>query len=564
MSLKKRMLAFVLSAAVALCPALSLAEGISSYYAGEMTGISVSRSYTSGQQIDMSMTFDLELEDGLNSARAKALDSLLEKSRLDVSLYDDAGTAHVHAAFLTDGVKLLDVNALIYQDGSVQAMTNLTGKTVLALPAGTFSMEGISFESLLYGEVMPEEEGADVSSEASAFERLRSTASDVGVMIFSHLLGWVSYTQRDTGELYVFDDTYLEPTDTRDGVAQRMIGTIQANEFNTLLYNVTATICDQYGDFQQAIADCLAELGVTRAQVRTVVDSLLTEETIDPALDWVEPSYYIVNEPDGSLCTYDDVSYFFKKLMKCTDKIWTESLDSTLSLIVSYDDYGTMVGLDAELPKFTENLPYEGMFTYSLKTDDYWQSKHTAHGELELLDGKRLVGDLTVFDGEDVDSVNNSYANGYLELRDQNVGTSIGVDVDSKLDYEVRINEQGQDEETYTGTAVIGKRENGESLGLLRASVDGVTTTDGKNFELTADASVEAVDLAKLNVNVTVASGEVEENAFTGGQAVDLTAMDEAQLESIKQEVISQGIGLSVSLITHPTVLTDIMTLLGQ
>ena len=40
--------------------------------------------------------------------------------------------------------------------------------------------------------------------------------------------------------------------------------------------------------------------------------------------------------------------------------------------------------------------------------------------------------------------------------------------------------------------------------------------------------------------------------------------MDEAQLESIKQEVISQGIGLSVSLITHPTVLTDIMTLLGQ
>ena len=282
------------------------------------------------------------------------------------------------------------------------------------------------------------------------------------------------------------------------------------------------------------------------------------------SIDWVEPSYYIVNEPDGSLCTYDDVSYFFKKLMKCTDKIWTESLDSTLSLIVSYDDYGTMVGFDAELPKFTENLPYEGMFTYSLKTDDYWQSKHTAYGELELLDGKRLVGDLTVFDGEDVDSVNNSYANGYLELRDQNAGTSIGVDVDSKMDYEVRINEQGQDEETYKGTAVIGKRENGESLGLLRASVDGVTTTDGKGFELTADASVEAVDLAKLNVNVTVASGEVEENAFTGGQAVDLTAMDDAQLESIMQEVISQGIGLSMSLITHPTVLTDIMTLLGQ
>lgn len=563
MSLKKRMLAFVLSAAVTLCPALSLTEGISSYYAGEMTGISVGRSYTSGQQINLSMTFDLDLKEGLDSARAKALASLLEKSRLDVSLYDDAGAAHVHAALTTDGVKLLDVNALIYEDGSVQAMTNLTGKTVLALPAGTLSLTGVSFESLLYGEGMPEDEGGE-GSEPSAFERLRSTASDVGVMIFSHLLGWVSSTQRGSGELYVFDDTYLEPTDTRDGVAQRMIGTIQANEFNTLLYNVTATICDQYGEFQQAIADCLAELGVTRAQVRTVVDSLLTEETIDPALDWVEPSYYIVNEPDGSLCTYDDISYFFKKLMKCTDKIWTESLDSTLSLIVSYDDYGTTVGFDAELPKFTENLPYEGMFTYSLKTDDYWQAKHTAHGELELLDGKRLVGDLTVFDGEDVNSVNNSYANGCIELLDQNAGTSIGMDVDSKLDYEVRINEQGLDEETFTGTAVVGKRENGESDALLQATVDGITTTDGKGFELSADASLTAVGLAQLNVNVTMDSGDVEANAFTGGQAVDLTAMDAAQLESIKQEAISQGIGLSMSLITHPTVLTDIMTLLGQ
>lgn len=563
MFLKKRILSLTLCVLIALVPALSTAESMSSYFAGELTRTVVSDSYAAGNQVNMTLTFDLNVEDALNSDRVRALASLIGKSQVNLSFYDDAGTACISAELVTDGVKLLTMNALVYEDGSVQAMTNLTGKLVLALPAGTISPGSISLESLMYGSDMQVEEGVEFK-DLPAFDRLRMTAADVSVMIFSHLLGWVSETQRGSGELYVFDDTYIEPTQTRDGVAQRMIGTIQANEFNTLLYNIAATLCDQYGDFQQALADCLAELGVTRAQVRTVVDALLTEETIDPALDWVEPSYYIVNEPDGSLCEYDDVSYFFKKLFKSADKIWSESLDTTLSLIVSYDDYGNTVGFDAVLPQFTENLPYEGSFTYSLKTDDNWQSLHTAHGELQIFDNQRIVGDLKRLDGEDVNNVNSNFLNGSIDLVDQNTGSSVGLGLDSALDYEVSVNEENEDVESFTGSASLSLRENGTGAQALSATIDGETTTDGESFALNAAVSLKADGLAQMDMSVTLEPGEAEEMAFTGGQAIDLTKLDETQLETVKNEVFSQGVGISMSLITHPGVLSDLMTLISQ
>lgn len=563
MSLKKRVTALVLSASVALTPALSMAQSVSSYFAGELTGSAVAGRYEAGDQLNMTVKLDLGVQEGMDSPRAKALASLLKKSEISLSVYDDAGTAHVHADVATDGVTLFTADALIYEDGSVQAMTNLTGKLVLALPEGTVSQSGMSLESLIYGADISEEEETQLA-DLPAFDRLRITASDVGMVILSHLLGWVSSTQRDSGVLYVFDDTYLEPTQTRDGVAQRMIGSIDANEFCTLLYNIVATVGDEEGDFQQALADCLAELGVTRAQVRQVVDVLLTEETIDPATDWVEPSYYIVNEPDGSLCEYDDVSYFFKKLFKCVDKIWEESLDTTLSLVVSYDDYGKMVGFDAELPKFTENLPYEGMFNYSLKTDENWQTLHTAHGELQVFDNNRIVGDLSALNGEDISGVNANYLTGYIDVVDQDTGNAVGLGVDTAMDYETFVNDKGLDEETFTGGVSLNVRENGEGVDVATATIDGSTTTDGTDFAMQAEASLAVPGQAQLNVSVTLNPSEKEEVAFAGGQAIDLTNLGDAQLEMVKKEVRAQGVGLSMSLITHPGVLTDLMTLISK
>ena len=567
MSLKNKAMALGLSAAMLLSPAASLAE--SNYAAGELTTTAISDSYTAGNQLNLNALFNLELGDVLQNLgdaklekKLNAVVSLLNKTELHMSFYDDFGTARIHAALETDGVTLLNADALIYGDGSVQLMTNLTGKLVLALPQGALnSAASAGLDSLLSGVAGKSADDPDFA-DYPATERLQITASDIGVLVMSHLLGWVSATQMDTGELYVFDDTYLDETDTRDAVAQRMIGTIKADEFNTLFWNVFATICDEQDQFQQALADVLAENGVTRYQMRQVIDGIFKDEQINPATDYVQLSHTI--EDDGALCTYDDVSYFFRKLTKYADNVWENSTDNVLKLIVSYDDFGETVGFDADMPQFTEVLPYEGAFTYSVHHDENEQPTITSHGELQLLNDQRLIGDVEAKTGLDVDGVNDSGVNGYLDLKDTKADTSMGVGVNGAMHVVVDQDDSGADVEQFTGSFALSYRDNGEDGGSLVAAIDGQTTTDGDTFATSADASLTLSDCFKLNASVTFEQVEYEEIEFSGGQAIDLTQLNDDQLSQLKSEVTKQGAKLSASLVLHPGVLSDLLTIAGN
>ena len=74
MSLKNKVTAFGLSAAMLLSPAASLAE--SNYAAGELTTTAISDSYVAGNQLNLSAGFRLELGDVVKSLS----DEKLEKS----------------------------------------------------------------------------------------------------------------------------------------------------------------------------------------------------------------------------------------------------------------------------------------------------------------------------------------------------------------------------------------------------------------------------------------------------------------------------------------------------
>lgn len=556
MSLKKRILALATSAALLAAPTASLAEGIT-FAAGDLTKTAISDSYIGGQQINLNLKLQAEAQN-TDSAQMQALTSLIGKSEINVSFYDDFGTARVRGDLSVDGVKLLTADVMIYEDGSVQLMTNLTGKYVLAMPEGTFVNGRLNLDKISGASVIDLEE--DDISGLSARERLSITAADINSLLIQHLLGWVSYTQMETGDLYVFDDTYIEETDTRDAVAQRMIGTIAADVFNSLLWNISATICDECGEFQQAVADVLAEMGITRQQVRQAVDRLFTQEAIDPAMDFVQTTYAVMQGDPDALCEYDDVSYFFKKLVKCTDYIWEESTENTMHMIVSYDDNGGMVGFDADAPKFSEVLPYEGFFNYSIKTDDDWQRLHTAHGELQIYDDNRVVGDLNIQFGEDVDGENVSFLNGQLDVVNQVSGASMGVGVTSQLEY--KINDEGS-VETISADANVLMRDNGSDSSIIGAKAEGVTTLTGDGFAIEGEISAELPGLIAMSATVTLESVEYEETDFAGGQAIDLANLDDEQLETIKGEVIAQVAKLSPSLILHPSVLADVMTLMG-
>ena len=556
--MKNRILSLVLSVMLLLAPVASVAEG-GNYYAGELTTVAIGDSYLAGNQLNLNAVLGLELDETVTDGMLKALSALLGKSTLQMSFYDDFGTARIHAQLDADDVTLLSADALIYEDGSVQVMSNLTGKLVLAMPA---AQEGAGITMADYD--MNTEEGVAAFRELPALDRLKLTGNDMISLVINHLLGWVSYMQMDNdGEFYTFDDTYLEATEVRDPVAQRMFGKIKADSFNTLLWNIAATVADECGEFQQALADFLAEKGVTRYQARVFTDALFTKETIDPALDFVQPSHVVINNKDERPIRYNDVSYFFKKLMKCTQLLWDTSTTEVMTMAVSYDDFGAMVGFDAFVPVFTTELPYEGDFTYSIKTDDDWQRLHTSHGELQIFNNNRVVGDLDMQFGQDVDGVNHSHIIGQADVLDQNAGTSMGIGVDASLDFEVGMDENGVESETFEGRVLFNQRTNAENQALVSATVSGQTSVDAETFSMGATGALGVTGMGMLVADVTLEQGEYEEIEFAGGQAINLSELDEAQKDTIKKEIVGQAAKLSLKLVTKPELLGSLMTIFG-
>ena len=570
----KKVMAWVLSAVLFAAPSLSLAEEWAAP-AGEVTLTAISDDYVGGEQINLNaglgLTTALTAEElaavlGTDAETADkklaALTSLLEKCELKMSFYDDFGTARIHGELLVDGMNLFSGTMLVFEDGSVQLMTSMTGKMVLTMPAGTISEgEPIDVFSLMYGDYGVERDYEGAFEDLPAMDRLTIAGTDMLIMVFSHLLGWVSSTQMETGELYVFDDTYLEPTDMRDGVAQRMIGTIKTEDFVRLLYNVIHTIRDDYGLFQQALADVLAENGVTRYQVRQVVDALMPEIPIDPATDWVQLSHTIAD--DGALCQLDDIAYFMKKLAKYIDNVWHENVPGNMSMTVSYDDYGEMVGFDAVVPQIAKSWPFEGDFTYSIKTDDHWQRMHTSHGELQVYDNNRVVGDLGMQFGQDVEGINKGYFVGHIDLVNQNDQSSVGFGVDSKIDFAAADAENGARSESFDGRAAVQLRMNGEAMSLVTATLAGETLAGEDGFTVQAAGSLDMGAVA-LTVNATLERGDYEEIDFAGGEAVDLNALEEKQMEKIRGEIVGNSASMMLSLALRPGVMRDIAVLMGE
>ena len=560
MKLLKKISALVLSLAVLVSPAGMLAE--SAFSAGDLTAVTLQEYYAAGEQINLTASFGMELGESLQTEKTKALASLLSKCVLEMSFYDDFGTARIHADMIVDGVDLAAADVLVFEDGSVQMMTSLTGNYVMTLPAGTLVDGRLNLDFGEEVEVLP------IEHEDYRWQplkvRAKHTTEDLISSVLGMLLGWVSQTHMERGDLYTFDNDYIEETDTRDAVVQRMVGKIHTSDFIAFLWRVAATLKDNHPEFQRVVADVLEEKGVTRGQLRSVIDTIFTEETVDPAVDWVERTEEIA-DPDYPV-KRSDVEYFFVKLHKCIDNLWHNTIEDEMSMIVSYDENGETVGFDAVVPRFTEVLPYEGDFTYSVKTDEDWQRLYTSHGELQVLGNNRVIGDLNVQLGEDVDGVNASYAKGYIDLMNMDSGNAIGLDVNAGLDYTVSQREDGLESEMIEGHVVLSQRENGLASEALNAGVtfsgETVLTEDG--FTLNATALVSALGMANLVTNVTIERAEYEDIVFAGGQAIDLSKITQADIEAVKSQVVSSAAGVGVKLITHPSVLSDAMTLVGK
>ena len=499
--------------------------------AGDVTRYAISDAYGYGLQINVTAGFGVG-DSGVLSSRLQRLESLLSRAQVALSFYDDFGTARIRGNLLLDGKCLIKADMQIFEDGSVQCMTSLTGDALLMLPAGTVTLDGINLDRLagLDGYI-----GIDTEEfkALSPFQRLRITFEDLQMTLLSHLLGWISGVQHETNELYVMDYEPREATNERDAVSQSMVVTVTGWDFCELFFNIMRTVRDERGPLQYAIADCLAQMGVTRYQVRQIVDRLMTVE-MDPAEDWVQPSASILN--DGTLCQFDDVAYAVKKLCKSVDRVLGNSTLEKMTMVISYDDYNDVCGLDADVPVFSDVVPYEGFFHYNVKTDEHEQRTRTAHGELQVLDGNRVVGDMTARQGQDVDGVKASSLQGVLDVNNQEQNTSLGFGVDTGLTFRT---DGGDKAETIDAQMALNLRNGGAQMGVVSMSLNGETAVeDDFGFTMAAQAEANVMGLVSVTSDIAVQTVQFDEEPVPTGTPVDLT--DTAVRAQIKQEVVDQ------------------------
>lgn len=550
----RRVLALVMSAMMLLTPVMTSAETLG-FSAGDLTLTTLSESYAGGYQINVQFGFDMDdAALAAQSEKIQAAGALLEKAQVNLSFYDDFGTARIRGGMSLDGVDVATGDMLIFEDGSVQLTTSLTGNMVFALPAGSVTEEGIVLPSLGLWENEWLDEG-----ELPAHERLKYSAGNMITTLVNLLLGWVSGVQMETGDLYTFDyETYIDATDTRDAVATRMIGKIRSNDLIKFMWNVVSHIRDREHEFQSDLAYTIGNLGVTRTQARQAIDALFPDEEIDYEYYQLERSEDIPD--DGAPFRYDDVLYFLCKLEASLMNAWgANTTDTVSSMVVGYDDYGAMVGFDAELAHFSKAYPYEGNFLYSIKTDEHWQRLHTSHGELQVYNNQRIVGDLHIQFGEDVEGVKASHFIGQIDLVDQESGGAIGLGVNSALDFALTPDQNG---EAIGGGMSLLLNAAGESLSLLSANLNADSALTEMGLALTGALDVEVIGLPKATMNMSVSCADYDEAPFEGGQAVDLSAgLTDEQLDSIKDAVKSQAAGLAMKLALKPAVLGSVMTL---
>ena len=545
----KRVLALALSALLMLTPVLSMAEA-PAFAAGDLTIETIAESFSGGYQIDVSFGFDVDANAvSSQSEKMKAAAVLLEKTKIDMSFYDDFGTARIRGSLTMDGTQIVSGDMLVFEDGSMQLMTSLTNNLVFTLPAGSLTQEGIMGLTGLTGD----------ENSASAFERLADAMPNMISTLLNLLLGWVSATQMETGELYTFDyETYIDATETRDAVATRMIGKIKSNDLLRFAWGIVAHIRDREHEFQSALAYSIAELGVTRYQARQLTDRIFANDEIDHEALSVTPSSQV--EDNGAPLTYDDVYYFLCKLEQNMMNAWGDNtLKEVSSMVVSYDDYGAMVGLDMDFRPVSKNYPYEGNLVYSSVTDENWQVKYMAHGELQVQEDARVIGDMAIQRGEDVDGVKASYLNGQIDLVDQSSNQSVGFGVNTALDFALTPDGNG---ESIEANADLLLNLTGESSVLLDTDFSAVSELTDLGLALSGQFSVEAFGLPKAAVNMTVVCSEYEDTPFEGGQAVDLSGeMTQEQLEMIEKTVKGKAAALGVKLALKPVVLGNLLKL---
>lgn len=553
--MKKRILSLVISMVMLLTPVFSLGEEMAAACpAGALMPAAVIGAYSAGGQVDLDVKLALAPASETPDEVTKAVVTLLDKFQLQVSAHQEEDAAAVYAVVDIDPVNLLTANVRLHEDSTVEAMTSFTGNYVLTLPAGALEKEEAAANVSLRDFDLESEEGLAVFRALPAMDRIKLLLGDGGPQMLSKLMGWVTMTQMTSGgQLFAFDETPVEATENRGPVARRMVIKVKAASFAQLLSTLVSQLGEAPAELPVAIADLLAEAGITRAQAQMAAQAIFAQEEADPAAAM-----------DESLLTApvqgEDVALVLQQLTKLMEVVCANPTENEISIVISFGEQGGLAGVDVDLQQFTTLLPFAFKAAYSSKADENAKLLHNVQLESQINPENKVVVNADVKLGQDVNGKNDSYIIVAADMVNQN-GFAMGVGLNANLGFEMVAEEAGVSE-LLAGGLMVNMRMNGSEMPMFGAELSGKTTMGAEGFNTVGKLTLPAGEMGMLTIDVAIASGEPEAVPFTAVDIIDVTQLDEAAMATIQTELDNQVMRLGMQLINLPDVMGSLLAVL--
>ncbi|MCL2877107.1 MAG: hypothetical protein FWF12_12725, partial [Betaproteobacteria bacterium] len=335
--------ALVLTLMLALTPTLAPAvAGEPDFDPGTLYATLLEEVFEAGRLVQGSVTLQVNdaafLEEAVGKELAGTLSELIGALELRFSAVDDYDQKLYSLTFLVAGQEVAGFR--VREDAqSLRITSNLLPGMTLSMPAGSAAGQGLLDN-----------------------EDIMLLVSAAYLLYFGRIAAWVSDTEEETEDLYVHefvDDS--QDTDARDAYDRIQHSRVRSEHLKPLLRDLADTF---YADneSQQAVANLLEPLGVTRADVRR----------------WADELPLLIAHQLAVTDAATDFSFY-------------------------YDDDGTVVGFEGVMPRLLEPFFFDqATLTYNRKTgmDDV---RHTAHGDIQFGEGRALAGDLYITYGEIID-----------------------------------------------------------------------------------------------------------------------------------------------------------------
>lgn len=518
----RRFAAVLLAMLLGLCPVGSLATG---FTPGDTLPTLFVENVAAGREISATMTVDIS-KLTLVDVNIEAISALLQAMEVEVRYYDDFGTACVNMTLRMSDTEIMSANARIEADGTVTMTTNLVKDKTLVLP----------------GEWLKQLTGAE---NGPAVQALIDYMPMAYITYFYRLGGWVSNTQMYREDLYVSVDEEQPATDARDEVSQAMHYRVYNEDFLELLESVTFYFRDTDPEFKQAIADALAEMGVTRGQLREVFDTLFTREDLNGPDHWITRTEYLKPEQLAAPVEFSDIHYAATRMAFSVKTCQEEVIEGVTDFIVSEGtDYQT-VGFDGTMPQMWKDFPFEnGAFTYNRKTLEGEGVHHTAQGHMDLISsGYAVDGDLDFYRAErKMDDYTNTYDIGMDFVRE-----SDKFGFDANVSDHLYMNE---DTDMREVDATLGVYVD-DKLYTAKGVLESATQEIEGDFANEMTARITLANAVDMSMGLKMASGDYEEVVMPE-TIINMETATQEEIDALESSLMA---GLTTALYTALSVM---------